>query len=307
MIERTPCDLCGADQSELYYSGERWKNILRHEIALVRCRHCGLIYLNPRPTADEIGLYYPNDYRPFRPAVEDERFVLMRWFRRRRLNQRRKLIERYSGQTSGRVLDAGCATGLFLRVMEQAGWQVAGVEPIASAANYARTRFGLDVYQGTLDDSPYPNEFFDVVTFWDVLEHAYTPTLQLTRAAELLRRDGLLAVNVPNWNSLERRWFGAYWSGFDPPRHLYVFTKATLTALLKKTGFVTTGWVCFMPGYYPFIISVEYYLRSFSPGWAERASRVLNIPGVRLPFEPWFTFSNWLKIGGEICVFARKE
>jgi SAM-dependent methyltransferase len=265
-----------------------------------------LMYLNPRPSQDEISRYYPDDYPSFRPTVESERFGLMRWMRRRKLAQRRKWVEHFSRRPSGSILDVGCATGLFLHEMTLAGWQVAGVEPIAAAAEYARTQLGLNVFQGWLSDAPYPGESFDVITFWDVLEHTFSPSAELTHAARLLRPGGLVTINIPNWHSLDRRLFGAHWIGFDPPRHLYVFTRSTLAALLEKTSFRPIAWVCFMPSYFSFAISLERWLQFRSPDWATRVSRALNMPGMRFIFEPWFTVSNWLKLAGVISVFALK-
>jgi SAM-dependent methyltransferase len=265
------------------------------------------MYLRPRPGPAEIGGYYADDYAPFRPAVEDERWGLMRWMRRRKLAGRRRMVERYSGLATGRILDVGCATGLFLHEMALAGWQADGVEPMASAADYARQRFGLPVFEGMIEDAPYPPASFDVVTFWDVLEHVFSPAHTLHRTAALLRPGGLLAINAPNWDSYERAWFGRYWIGLDPPRHLYVFTRATLTALLEQSGFRVLGWECFMPTYFSFIASVERRLQAVAPDRVQPVMRVLNFPGVRLPFEPAFGLANRLERGGVIAVFARKE
>lgn len=265
------------------------------------------MYLSPRPGPAEIGLYYPPDYGNFRPAIEDERFSLMRWMRRRKLALRRKLVERYSGCAAGRLLDVGCATGLFLHEMAQAGWQVAGVEPADEAAAYARRRFGLDVLTGRLEDAPFVSCSFDVITYWDVLEHTFSPTAELAQAARLLKPGGLLAVNIPNWESPDRRLFGAHWIGLDPPRHLYVFTRRTLTALLARAGFDPVAWVCFMPSYFPFVLSLERRLLARAPAAARGLMRVLNFPGVRLLFEPWFSLANRLQRGGVIAVFARKR
>jgi len=305
-MERPACDLCGANATETLYAGADWKQPVPDRIALVRCRRCGLMYLDPRPGSGEIAAYYPPDYEPFRPAIEDERSGLMRWMRRRKLIQRRMLIERYSGRKTGRVLDVGCATGLFLHEMELGGWQTAGVELAASATEYARVRFGLDVFQGQLDQAPFSPASFDVVTFWDVLEHTFSPSAELTRAARLLRPGGLIAINIPNWHSLDRRLFGAHWIGLDPPRHLYVFTRATLAALLDKAGLQVLDWLCFVPSYFSFAISLERQLRATSPRFAQWARPALNLPGARLVFEPWFAAANWLKRGGVIAVFARK-
>lgn len=306
VMENVACNLCGSTESSLLYELEDTLYHVPGEFALRRCLHCGLMYLSPRPTRESIAAYYPAQYSSYRSPVEEERFALVRWMRQRKLARRRRLIEQYSGQSQGLLLDVGCATGLFLHEMAQSGWQVTGVEPIASAASYARNRFGLDVFQGTLNEAPYEPMSFDVITFWDVLEHTFSPAQDLAQAAHLLRPGGLLALSVPNWDSLERRLFGRHWQGLDPPRHLYVFSRQTLTTLLGQAGFSVIDWVCFMPSYFSFIISLERWLNARSTGLSNLAHRLLNIPGMRLPFEPFFTMVNWLGKGSVISVFARK-
>lgn len=306
MAETTHCDFCGHDNTQLMYTNADWRQPGLDKFNLVRCLNCGLIYLNPRPSPIDIASFYPTNYSPYRQAVEDERSRLMRWFRQRKLTQRRKIVEKYSNRKYGQLLDVGCATGLFLNEMAQAGWQVRGVELTESAVEYARTRFNLDIYHGRLIDAPYPPSSFDVISFWDALEHTYSPMTTLTKTAELLRTDGLIAINVPNWESPDRDWFGAHWIGLDPPRHLYVFTQDVLEQMLHKNKFEVLDWVCFMPSYFSFIISLERLLAVKALPFAGPVSRVLNLPGVRFLFEPYFMLINWRKHGGIISVFARK-
>jgi len=305
-VESVPCNLCGATESVSLYTFEDTSRGDQGEFMLRRCLSCGLMYLSPRPTQKTIETYYPKEYSPYRPAIADERWALMRWIRRRKLVEKRRLVEHYSGQTQGRLLDVGCSTGLFLHEMTQAGWQVAGIEPIASAAEYARCRFGLSVFQGMLGEASYEPASFDVVTFWDVLEHTFSPVDELAHAARLLRPGGLLIANVPNWDSPDRWLFGRYWLGLDPPRHLYVFTRRTLTALLAKAGFSVLDWVCFMSGYFSFVISLERWLETINPRLSGFAGWALSLPGMRFPFEPWFMLNNWLGKGPNISTVARK-
>lgn len=305
-MENISCDLCGVDDAEIIFSGMGWKQPVPDGCVLVRCHQCGLMYLNPRPTPDEIGNFYRPDYSPYQPAIEDERFWLMRSIRRGKLVRRRRMIEKFSGRGTGSILDVGCSTGLFLHEMKRAGWETVGIEPNQSAAAYARDRFNLEVFQGTLTQSSYPAKAFNVVSYWDVLEHTFSPFTELQHTAELLQPGGLVVINLPNFDCPEREWFGPLWNGYDPPRHLYVFTRQTLTRLLQKTGFEPVAWVCFMSSYYSFIISLGNWLRSHAPKWAKPMQYVLNIPGMRFLFEPYFTVMNWRQRGSVISVFARK-
>lgn len=305
-VEEVACDLCGATASTSLYTLSDIIHQLPGEFTLRRCTECGLMYLSPRPTLRSIGNYYPPDYTPYRPPIEEERFALMRYMRRRKLIKRRVLMEKYGSLKQGRVLDVGCATGLFLHEMQLAGWEATGVEPIQSAAELARTRFGLHVFQGRLGDAPFEPQSFDAITFWDVLEHTFSPRAELAHAARLLKPGGLIAINVPNWDSFDRRPFGANWQGFDPPRHLYVFSRQTLTEFLSQTGFQVVAWVCFMPGFFTWVVSVQRWLTARHPQWARPATRILNFPGVRLLFEPWFAWMNYRLTGPVIAVFARR-
>lgn len=306
ITEEVNCDLCHDTKSDVLYEFSDSLYDIPGFFQLRTCRNCGLMYLSPRPTESSIARYYPDDYSSYRPPIEEERSALMRWMRRRKLVKRRDMITRYLGQDNGRLLDVGSATGLFLNEMVQSGWDGHGVELIPSAANFSREYFNLDVFQGYLEDAPYKTNSFDVVTFWDVLEHTFSPTKTLDKASSLLRTGGILAFSIPNWESFDRKRFGPNWHGYDPPRHLFVFSKESLSKYLTNAGFELVDRVCFFPGYFFFIISLERWLKAKHPKHLNRVKRILSIPGFRLILEPWFTAQNWLGIGGIVTVFARK-
>ncbi len=305
--EEVICNLCGSAQSEEVYTLTDTLYKVPGEFVLRRCTTCGLMYLSPRPSPQKIGDYYPAAYTAHqRIATEDERLPLMRWMRNRKLIKRRRMIERHGDHSLGRVLDVGCATGLFLHEMQLGGWQAVGVEPSASAAEYARQRFGLEVFQGMLGDAPFPAASFDVITFWDVLEHTFSPADDLVKAAQLTRPGGLVVITVPNWDSFDRRPLGRFWIGLDCPRHLHVFTRPTLQSLLERAGFTVIDWACFVPGYFSTILGIQTWLDSKRPRLARSVMRILNFPGMRLIFEPWYIVADRLGRGPSLTVFARR-
>lgn len=220
------CNLCGADDADLVNRGP---DLLLNRVGdyrLVRCRRCGLIYQNPRPTLAELEAHYPADYVPYKPDVS-QFTPLQRLSEQHNLQRRCALLERRVAGP-GRLLDVGCATGLFLNAMQQRGWQGQGVELSVYAADYARAQFGLAVHTGTLESAEFPPQSFDVVTLWDVLEHVVDPLATLREIARLLRPGGLLALSLPNPDCPEARWFGSAWVGWDRPRHLHLFTRPVL-------------------------------------------------------------------------------
>jgi ubiquinone/menaquinone biosynthesis C-methylase UbiE len=78
---------------------------------------------------------------------------------------------------------------------------------------------------------------FDLVTLWHVLEHLSDPSSVMCEIYRILKPQGLLMLEVPNFDSLPSSLFGNAWFTLEAPRHLYHFTPKTVSALLKKHHF----------------------------------------------------------------------
>lgn len=229
-MESVLCEICERDKSQLVYKVQDTNYGCPGTFDLVQCTDCGLVYQNPRPTSAEFSKYYPvEQYHPFKALRE--KGVPRPGARQ---TERAQLLTEKIGP--GPVLDVGCGSGLFLAAMRQLNWQCRGVEPHKAAAQYAREILRLQVETGdifSVEDSA----AFKLITFWDVLEHTHSPRSTLSHARKILRTSGYLAINVPNWASLERRVFHEKWIAVDAPRHLYHFTPQTLVKMLSICGF----------------------------------------------------------------------
>lgn len=307
--ETTPCPRCGNSARHSEYALQDFLYGVPGEFITGACTACGLFYLSPRPTRTAIVHYYPASYVSYRRAIQDERFGLMRWMRRRKLVQRRQAVAKHAPRRPGRLLDVGCSTGLFLDEMRSAGWTVAGIEINPETAEYARNRFQLPVTVGDLLEVDLRAQAFDLITLFDVLEHTFDPAAVLEKAWGLLAEGGLLALTLPSWESLDRRLFGRYWVGFDAPRHLHVFPNAVLTAMLHDTGFQVLENRCQFGGYFTFITSMRSYLRGagVKPGWRKVIEKSMDFPGARLPFVPVFWLMEQLGMDGLRFVVAQKQ
>lgn len=228
--ETVPCDLCQSTDVERLLDGVDWEFGLTDPLCLMRCAHCGLIYLNPRPVSSSIPLIYPASYSNFRQITGIRRFLRAAYY---------KIAAPYpylDGLAPGAILDIGCATGSTnypygengsLRQLKGKGWRVSGLELSETAAQVARGH-GIEIHMGRLCDLTSIKERYDVIRFNHVLEHSVSPTSDLMIAATLLKRDGRLIVSGPNIESAAFFLFGKYWSGLDLPRHFYHFSPATL-------------------------------------------------------------------------------
>lgn len=254
-MEYVHCHLCGVDDTEILFRKRDKLGITDDEFQVVECKHCGLLYLNPRPTEAEMGKFYPETYS-WKETMEADSFAV-KWVRKLEKRYRYHLLEdevskvmKHTGRNSGRVLDIGCGTGDRLDVFRNKGFETWGVET-SDSANYARDRLHLNVSRGDLFSAAFPDRFFDVVTLYNVLEHTHHPTRVCREIHRILKDNGFLAIQVPNKNCLQYRIFKKRWAAFDVPRDLYYFGAEILGPLLGKIGFVLREMDHFMNWWHP--------------------------------------------------------
>lgn len=222
--ERVSCPICRRRTNEV----QQWtKNGFRY----VRCGNCGLIYINPQLSDEAVADIYSNVLYEQKSARLDLLLPNLETYKSRLLEKFEKF------KKSGCLLDVGCFKGFFLYSASQRGWRAFGTEVSESATRFARTQLGQQVQMGDLLHMTWLEQFrFDVVTFFDVIEHLSRPFLYLKKAHDLLREDGLLYVETPNYNGLPRFVLGKKWTIFHS-LHRYYFTPKTMAAMLHEAGF----------------------------------------------------------------------
>jgi len=307
-LNYTNCNLCGSDKSKLLIDLSRAKDSKIRDFRIVQCEQCGLIYLNPRPIEENMASFYPQSYDPFKKKpIEEENSKLLRWVRRKKYEKMSRIIESHFNQSKGALLDVGCSTGLFLNHMAQRGWSVTGVEPNFQAAQYAKNRFGLNVLNDTIESASLPETAFDVITYWDVMEHVYDPMAVFSKTNQLLKDNGLLLINFPPEESFARNKFKDSWIGYDPPRHLYIFSRETMKAYLVKNGFEVLRWANVLSPFFAYIISLNQYNFDNDSGLRKLTEKIIKISGMRFIFEPFFYYNFLIGKADLLTVIARKS
>lgn len=135
------------------------------------------------------------------------------------------------------MLDVGCGDGRHLARDVAAGWVATGVDFSPIAVERARRR-GLDVRLGTIFRDDLERESFDLIRLSHVIEHVPDPIALLRRGRDLLVPGGRLHVATPNFASRSAALFGTYWVELDAPRHLVLFTPASLRTAAQRAGLV---------------------------------------------------------------------
>lgn len=232
-----PCLVCGASGAKsLHGSGSLW-----------RCA-CGLVFVDPIPTADEISA---REDDAFHGGLADETTEMFSAYYRDYpedpvVRGFRSTVERLHAMTGGgRLVDVGIGTGLLLHLAEQGGFEVQGCEISPGAAEKAHEEFGVDVRVGDFLEAEF-EEPLDAITMADVVEHTPNPRVFLEQAAKVLRPGGGLFVAVPNHRST------LFWAAdviaripglaslaqrLYVPNHYWYFTPSTLSRLVEECGF----------------------------------------------------------------------
>lgn len=262
-LETVPCPGCSGNDFEPILTAGDHLTGLGGEFSLVRCTNCELVVTNPRPVMESLGYFYPKEYSPYeasdlyrtnwwlqlleRSALRCHYGYptqpvgpltrLLAQIAMTRFRARRKRHEWFPFRTGGKLLDVGCGGGVFLERMRDFGWDVCGLELAADVAQRVEQRTGITIHAGTLPHADLAPQSFDAVTLWHVLEHVPHPRDLLNSAADLLRPQGLLVIEVPNIESWTFAEFGPQWYGLELPRHLQHFCPRTLTAMLPAGKF----------------------------------------------------------------------
>ncbi len=296
------CPDCGSDAHEpLHAAHDRWFDV-PGTYRYARCAACGLTYLRDRPAPAALAAHYPPDYvrRGRGPAW------LHAWFRAYDLRRRVRLVRRLAGR-GGRVLDVGCAAGDFLCAARGAGLVVAGVEPAPWAAAAAQAH-GLPVWPTAVAAARLPHAAFDVATLWDVVEHLDRPGDDLAHVAAAVRPGGWLVVTTPVLDGWEARLWRTRWPGWDTPRHLVVFERATLQRVVERAGFRPAGWRYLSEGYLLTAMAAAQACKVAAPPPVARAVHaVLHARPVRLAMQPLFAVLDRALGGGWVTLVAQRR
>jgi len=198
------------------------------------CADCGLFFHSPCPTQQEIKRSYDSGatYEAWSHAIDNHK----RQFRVR-------LNHILPHAATGRLLDVGMGSGLFLKEAVAAGFEVEGTE-LAEPGLEAAHEFGFAVHNGQLTDIDFGMRRYDVISMWHVLEHVPNPGTVLKKIFELLNPGGVFAVAVPNeskrliLHQLNRLGGVPVWDwGWGTEIHLNHFFPQTLRKHLQKIGF----------------------------------------------------------------------
>lgn len=257
-----PCALCGQSSFELRFPGNIGEDVgsrfsqYAYYDDIYRCRVCGLVVQHRR-----------HDQATISRLLKAEKYLdeaigeLNLREKHVQFETLLKVIEAFGSIDGKRVLDVGANTGLFLSMIRERAASVRGVEPSSEAAANARREFGLDVQDCLIAEADLPDDAFDVITMFDVVEHLTDPAGDLAFLACKLAPGGRIFMSTHDIGTLLAKLTGPGYPMLMY-QHFFHFTPHTLGLMAEKTGLRVLGCRRFLKSW-----SFEYIFNLIEKKW----------------------------------------
>ncbi|MBL7196672.1 MAG: methyltransferase domain-containing protein [Candidatus Omnitrophica bacterium] len=216
------CAICGCRDFIFLFKAPNYFSFSPDPFNFIKCSRCGQVSVNLSFCKEYI--HPPVSYK------KSGRTDIWYFLHPNRTNIVRKF------KKGGRILDIGCGLGEFLFDMKKLRWEVFGNDVVADACAYATKEFALkNIYNKDLILLDFPDKFFDVITLWHVFEHIGRPLESLRKINKILKDDGILIIESPNFGSPQRNFFKEKWFPLGIPNHICHYSPKSLEGVLERT------------------------------------------------------------------------
>lgn len=266
------------------------------------CCSCGYCFVNPRPTKEYLNEYYSSVEQKKlsdRPETLEAVIDAERVYPNSSVDAKRIItsIKRHMGNDlkDAKLLDVGCGSGFYTKEAMDSGFNVTCIELGKRERTVTEKMTGLVPINTSFEDFKTDNGTFDAVLMSQVLEHAYDVNEWISKSYDILRPGGVIAVALPNYNSIIRMILKERDPFICPPEHLNFFNKSSLLKLLLKHGFqvVEAGSISRLP-----IETFSKRLPYLGKGTAKIIANIAN--GMFKPF-------NLIRMGMMLNIYAKKH
>lgn len=241
------CNLCRSRSLKVLFTIKERMFGMPGKFIIKKCQKCSLVFVSPRPNKKELIRYYPSDkyfayniegkggfYRRIRESM------VKNVYKNNTLNRILSFFVMNdfaipNFRKNGKILDVGCGTGETLVSLGDLGWETYGVDIDKNACEIAKKQGVSHVKFGSYETiNSYPDNFFDAVRLYHVIEHLDDPSNCIAIIQKKLKNGGQFLFATPNVESFISRVFKKYWPGYDGLRHLFLFSPHTLKTMIER-------------------------------------------------------------------------
>jgi SAM-dependent methyltransferase len=204
-------------------------SVSKETFSLLYNKEYDILKTHPTPSLEALPKYYESeDYISHTDGKRSLFEKIYHLVKRNAIKGKVSLLNKEQN-SKGKLLDIGCGTGDFLVEAKNQGWSILGFEPNSDAKQLAANK-GVSF---TEDIFTLPENTFDAVTMWHVLEHVPNLTEYIANLKRIVKPNGTIIIAVPNYKSYDAKYYNRFWAAYDAPRHLWHFSKTSIKRLFS--------------------------------------------------------------------------
>ena len=230
------CPWCNSENNSKFIELKDYF-LTQENFEILECNDCKLLFTTPCPAPDKIGDYYKSD--DYLSHNESKKGIVPKIYNLvKKVNIKNKFNITVNGQqtTDNSILDIGCGVGDFLNYAKEKGCNITGIEPSEDARKIAEEKLGTKIFSPE-ELQNIPNESFDIVTMWHVLEHVADLKTEIDHLERIVKKNGRLVLALPNYKSFDAEYYKDKWAAYDVPRHLNHFSRTSIKNIFNTTAF----------------------------------------------------------------------
>lgn len=224
--------------------------LTQEEFEILECHDCKLLFTSPCPAPEKIGDYYKSEdylshneekksifasiYNCVKTVNIKNKYNFIVESRKAKDESQKPSPTAIANSHSHRLLDIGCGVGDFLLYAKEKGCEITGIEPSEDARKIAEKKLDCKILAPS-DLEKIPDNSFDIITMWHVLEHVADLKTEIYHLQRLLKENGRLVIALPNYKSYDAEYYKDKWAAYDVPRHLNHFSQTSIKNIFDST------------------------------------------------------------------------
>lgn len=316
------CNLCGKSLFKRILNSipSDYPDKLPQSFNMEKCISCGLVFLNPKPSKEDLNLIYQPNYYPQNWQTKYAKTMLYKsnkekvfyFLKKNPFQLINKVLRRIFSERShfledkSRLLDIGCGNGVFLldiaRAVKKRGYKMKlyGVDIIVPKNSIFKD-YNINLIREGLEKTNFPDNYFHFITGHHVIEHFNNPLNVFKNIYRITKPKGIIALEAPNINSFSFKFFKKYWVGIAIPSHLYYFSTETIKQYAQKTGFKVKK-IRYVEEAETFLFSLLRWLKIKE----DKVNYLARNSFLNLIFFPFVQLLNIFRIGDTIEIILEK-